>query len=167
VLSTRWFHSTARIHALPLDPELLPRYRLWGLNDPLDKPPWWRDAGAWCAAVELFRGPMPEEPWCFIHRDFHPGNVLWQNGRVSGVVDWLHGCWGPPSADVAHCRLNLWLDNGPAAAQRFLAMCGASDYDHYWDVADAMSWHIDQKRDGERRARHWESFITDAVNSVR
>ena len=24
----------------------------------------------------------------FVHGDFHPGNVLWQRGRVTGVVDW-------------------------------------------------------------------------------
>jgi aminoglycoside phosphotransferase (APT) family kinase protein len=156
----------ARIHALPFDSELLPRYRLWGLNDPLEKPRWWRDAGAWRAAVELFRGPMPQENRCFIHRDFHPGNVLWQGGHVSGVVDWLHGCWGPPSADLGHCRLNLWLDNGPAAARQFLDLYGASDYDHYWDIADAMTWHVDPKRDGERHARRWESFITAAIKSA-
>lgn len=170
----RWLHQlaalAARIHDLAVDEPDLPRYRLWGFEDDLGRPGWWRDGGAWRAAVEVFHGPMPEETWCFIHRDFHPGNVLWQGDIVSGVVDWLHGCWGPPSADVGHCRLNLWLDNGPMSAQRFLdeyrkLRPGPPAYDRYWDVAAAMSWHLDPERDGERFAGRWESFITAAVSS--
>lgn len=162
----------ARIHELEIDERSVPRYGLWGLSDPLDTPAWWRDKGAWRAAVELFRGPMPDgEPWRFIHRDFHPGNVLWQRGHVSAVVDWLHGCWGPPSADLGHCRLNLWIDNGPTAAQRFLDAYrmrkpDAPPYNRYWDIADALSWNLDQKRDGTHRARRWESFITSAVKAL-
>ena len=59
--------------------------------------------------MELFHGPTPEDPRCFIHHDYHPGNVLWERGRVSGVVDWQAACIGPPSVDIGHCRANLLL----------------------------------------------------------
>jgi hypothetical protein len=53
-----------------------------------------------------------------IHRDFHPGNVLWHRGQVSGVVDWQSASIGPASIDVANCRGNL-LGAGSDIAERF------------------------------------------------
>jgi len=29
----------------------------------------------WRAAIDVFRGPAPDESMCFIHRDFHYGNA--------------------------------------------------------------------------------------------
>ncbi len=161
----------ARIHALPITQSDLPRHGLWGLDDPLPVPDWWTDAGVWRAAVDVFRGPGPDEPRCFIHRDFHYGNLLWRGGHVSAIVDWLHGCWGPASADLAHCRINLWLDHGPAAAQGWLDAYREinpemTPYNRYSDIADAMSWHLDPKRDGLDRARRYESFMTAAIGVV-
>jgi aminoglycoside/choline kinase family phosphotransferase len=72
----------------------------------------------WERAVEISRGPAPDLPAVLLHRDFHPGNVLWRYGRVSGVVDWLGACSGPAPADVAHCRINL-LTMGAEVASRF------------------------------------------------
>jgi len=120
---TSWVDGLARlalrVHtaAVPLD--VLPPYRHW-VSESLERPAWWSDAGVWSAAVEIFRGPAPQEPLAFIHRDYHPGNVLWKGKRPSGLLDWLHGCRGPVSVDVAHCRLNLWLDNGAAVADAWL-----------------------------------------------
>jgi len=54
-----------------------------------------------------------------LHRDFHPGNVLWQRGRVSCVVDGQAA--SPAMADVAHCRVNL-LTLGSGAPERFTSM---------------------------------------------
>jgi hypothetical protein len=56
-----------------------------------------------------------------VHRDFHPGNVLWRRGLVSGVVDWQGACTGPAVADVAHCRVNL-LTFGAGTAERFTGL---------------------------------------------
>lgn len=70
-------------------------------------PDWATDPSVWEQAVEIFHGPVLETDRCFIHRDFHPGNVLWRGRRVSGVVDWQAACTGPPSIDISHCRANL------------------------------------------------------------
>ena len=44
---------------------------------------------AWARAIEVHAGPPPSTSAAFIHRDFHPGNVLWTGDEVSGVVDWV------------------------------------------------------------------------------
>lgn len=62
----------------------------------------------WERGIEVFHEPAPKFGPAFIHRDFHPGNVLWRRGRVTGVVDWQAASIGPAWADVAHCRANLF-----------------------------------------------------------
>ena len=42
----------------------------------------------------------------------------WQDGRVTGVVDWQSASIGPPSVDVGHCRGNLF-GFGLEVADRF------------------------------------------------
>jgi aminoglycoside phosphotransferase (APT) family kinase protein len=68
--------------------------------------------------VEICHGPPPAGRQVFLHRDYHAGNVLWRRGIVTGVVDWAGASTGPPSADVGHCRANLF-PYGLAAAGRF------------------------------------------------
>ncbi len=155
----------ARIHSAPVLFDALPAYRLWGADDPLPLPDWWSKPDVWKVAVEVFRGQAPPEPVTFIHRDFHPGNVLWKGRRPSGIVDWLHGCRGPVAVDVAHCRLNLWLDLGRDVADAWLELVGRAHHP-YWDIADAMSWVPDPSRDGPRRCRRFESFIFEAVSRL-
>ncbi|HET7466592.1 MAG TPA: aminoglycoside phosphotransferase family protein [Candidatus Dormibacteraeota bacterium] len=156
----------ARIQSAAVPPGALPEYRLWGASDPLDMPEWWTQPEAWRRAVDVFRGPAPQEGQSFIHRDFHPGNVLWKGRRPSAIVDWLHGCRGPVAVDVAHCRVNLWLDNGPAVADAWLEACGVASHHPYWDIADALSWIPNPRVDGMRRARRYESFIVTAVSRL-
>jgi aminoglycoside phosphotransferase (APT) family kinase protein len=95
----------------------------------------------WEAALGLWRGAMPAFTPAFIHRDFHPGNVLWVRGRASGIVDWPNACRGPWGCDIAHCRANLiWL-SGYEAADEFLASYEAitgRSYDPYWELASIM-----------------------------
>lgn len=104
------------IHDGALD-ERLGRYASYRQES--DAPPAWAvDRVVWERAVEVFHGPLLDGERCFIHRDHHPGNVLWRRGRVSGVVDWQSACVGPPSVDVGHCRANL-LRHAPGLADRF------------------------------------------------
>lgn len=95
----------------------------------------------WETARQLWLEAMPPYRPTFIHRDFHPGNVLWLRGRASGIVDWPNGCRGPWGCDVAHCRANLvWL-SGREAADDFLAAYEAltgRTYDCFWELASIM-----------------------------
>ena len=60
----------------------------------------------WERAFEIFHGPIPTCDLALVHRDFHPGKLLWTRRRLTGVVDWQSACVDPASIDVGHC----WLD---------------------------------------------------------
>ena len=85
-------------------------------------PPPGCDPALWARALTVFHGPRLDPDLVFIHRDFHPGNVLWRRDRLSGVVDWQAACVGPRAADVWHCRANLVGRFGVATADRFLEL---------------------------------------------
>jgi aminoglycoside phosphotransferase (APT) family kinase protein len=147
------------IHATPIAPSL-PAYEPYALET--DRPP----AGTarpevWERGFAVFDDPPPTAERRFIHRDFHPGNVLWTGGEVTGVVDWASTSVGSPSADVGHCRVNLAGVLGLEAADRFLELCGIGDYHPYWDVVAALGGF-----DAETLAR-WtpaeEEFLARAV----
>jgi aminoglycoside phosphotransferase (APT) family kinase protein len=54
----------------------------------------------------------------FTHGDFHPGNVLWQRGRISGLVDWGAAGLGARWSELAYCRADVCLLLGPDVADR-------------------------------------------------
>ncbi|UNT00669.1 aminoglycoside phosphotransferase family protein [Streptomyces tubbatahanensis] len=113
------------------------------------------DAAAWNAAIEVIRGPAPSWEERFLHRDFQPGNVLFDvaradpaGARITGVVDWAGASWGPADLDVAHCSTILAMLHGPAWGLRF-----AESYEEaggvlaadrgerlYWQVRDALAF---------------------------
>jgi aminoglycoside phosphotransferase (APT) family kinase protein len=43
------------------------------------------------------------------HYDFWSGNTLWQDGTLTGVVDWSGAALGPPGFDLGWYRLDLYL----------------------------------------------------------
>jgi len=98
-------------------------------------PEWAGEPKVWGRAVDIFNGPIREECRSFIHRDFHPGNVLWRRGRVSGVVDWQSACVGPPSIDIAHCRANL-LRYAPDLAEIYTRLAEESTERSFHPWAD-------------------------------
>jgi aminoglycoside phosphotransferase (APT) family kinase protein len=113
-------------------------YRSWVDRAALAPPTWTTIPRAWERAIEVVLGTEPPCRPVFLHRDYHPTNVLWQGGGVSGVVDWINACRGPAGVDVAHCRTNLALMFGPTAADQFLdhyrAEAGEFGHPPYWDL---------------------------------
>jgi aminoglycoside phosphotransferase (APT) family kinase protein len=127
------------IHATPIPASARVRpYRPYELGKPLAPPPWTTHRRAWERAIEVYVGPAPSDEAVFTHRDYHPGNVLWSGGRVTGIVDWASASVGPAENDVGHCRANLADRFGYEVAQRFLAAyqaaTGGRDYHPYWDI---------------------------------
>jgi aminoglycoside phosphotransferase (APT) family kinase protein len=61
----------------------------------------------WEAGFAAWLAGAPEFAPVFIHRDYHPGNLIWHFRRISGVVDWAHGCAGPAGLDLSTCWWNL------------------------------------------------------------
>lgn len=101
------------------------------------------DPAIWGTAIDMLRQPAPPYEGCFLHRDFHPGNVLFDGARITGVVDWAGPCWGPADLDVAHCATNLALVHGPEWGLRLAEAyqeAGGKLKDLYWQVRDALSF---------------------------
>ena len=84
---------------------------------------------------------MPSYRPTIIHRDLHPGNVLWQRGRCSGIVDWANACRGPAGCDIATCHGNLIGWAGYDVADQFVAAYGALTgqvHHPYWEIASVV-----------------------------
>jgi aminoglycoside phosphotransferase (APT) family kinase protein len=79
----------AAIHALP-PPVGLPDLSTFGGSAAIDEP-----ALAACLAAT-----PPESP-VLLHLDYHPLNVLVEDGRVTAVLDWANARVGDPRADLA------------------------------------------------------------------
>jgi aminoglycoside phosphotransferase (APT) family kinase protein len=136
-----WVEALAQIlwalHQLA-PPALSWRFRSWTDPSALQVPPWTRHAALWQRAIHRLHVGVPAARPVLLHRDFHPANVLWRDGVVTGVVDWVNGCIGPAGVDVAHCALNLALMFGPTVASTFSdayeRMAGRLDDVAYWHV---------------------------------
>ncbi len=134
--------SAARIHRVDAA-GFRWKYRRYNEGATLTLPRWSKQQDAWAKAIEIVEGPPRSYSECFVHRDYHPSNVLWKNDRVSGVVDWVNGCRGPAGIDVAWCRHNLAELHGVSVADEFLAAYVAEagsefQYDPYWDLMSVI-----------------------------
>ena len=54
-----------------------------------------------------------------LHGDLWPGNVLWSEDRVVGLIDWEDCAVGDPERDLATARTELTLALGPQEAAEF------------------------------------------------
>jgi aminoglycoside phosphotransferase (APT) family kinase protein len=115
-------------------------YLPWFADEPT-RPATARRPELWERALELRTTARPQYRTTFIHRDFHPGNVLWLRGRCSGVVDWAEACRGPAGCDVATCRGDLIGLCGVEVAERFRHAYEATTgeiHHPYWDLARVL-----------------------------
>ncbi|MER6915138.1 phosphotransferase [Streptomyces sp. NPDC000594] len=159
------------VHRIAVPERSRPRvYQAWTAPERVRPPARSGRPALWRRAVELIAGAAP--PWRgrFLHRDFHPGNVLFEGAgdtlRITGVVDWVETSWGPADLDVAHCATTLALLHGPDAGLVFAGLYraegGELDGDPrahlYWRVLDALAF----APDAEKVAVPWrESGRTD------
>lgn len=134
---TQLAQTLCQIHQIPTE-GFDWQYKHWFDPQKMIVPEWSHHPKAFEALIEQMRQPAPDMPNVFLHRDYHPTNVLWANGRISGVVDWVNGCVGPAMVDVAHCRLNLVSLYGLEAADYFLdqwlSFAGQDAYSRWWDI---------------------------------
>jgi aminoglycoside phosphotransferase (APT) family kinase protein len=130
--------TLADIHAVDAGAAAPPAFHRF--YDPASlAPPAWSDLpGLWAQVLEVAAGPAPPGGSCLVHRDYHPGNTLWERGRLVGVIDWNFASLGSPSVDLAHMRVNLATDLGLEWADEFLAAYHAltgSKHHPWWDLA--------------------------------
>jgi aminoglycoside phosphotransferase (APT) family kinase protein len=147
----RLAETAAAIHAVPAA-SLGHEYFPWYADTTVGPPPASTRPGLWERAIDAWHHATPAYEPSFIHRDFHPGNVLWSRGSVTGIVDWANACRGPWGCDVAHCRGNLVDLGGQQAADQFLAAYESvtgKTYDPFWEIASVLehgpSWWTDEE----------------------
>ncbi len=75
---------------------------------------------AWHAVIAAASQGVPDTRAVFIHGDYHPTNVIWERGHITGIIDWTLACTGPVGIDLAHCRTNLVSLYGVEVANEFL-----------------------------------------------
>ena len=123
-------------------------YSPWYEDEMTTSPPSATRPAVWEKAIDLWRNAMPTYRPTFIHRDFHPGNLLWSPHRLTGIVDWAAACRGPIGCDIAHCRANLRHLATPKVADGFVdtyrSLTGY-ELDPFW----VMAGHL------EHSHRHW------------
>jgi aminoglycoside phosphotransferase (APT) family kinase protein len=136
--------ALAIVHAVPSD-------RLTGLPSVFDHSP--RSAqdvldGPLAARVRSRWEQITAAPEVLTHSDYWSGNVLWCDGRLTGIVDWSGGARGPRGYDLGWCRLDLVLLFNEQVADAFLraygaAIAGTVDAIVLWD-----SWAVARSHDG-------------------
>jgi aminoglycoside phosphotransferase (APT) family kinase protein len=146
-----------RIHEVRVPAAERPRaYQAWTAPERVRVPDTDRP-GLWERAVAAIRRESPAYEGCFLHRDFHPGNVLIAHAAVSGVVDWVETSWGPADLDVAHCSTALALLHGVPAGLRFAdeyaaaggrALAADPGARRYWRLLDALAFAPDAEKVG-------------------
>jgi len=63
--------------------------------------------------------PAPVQAEVVCHSDFHPLNIMMEDGRITGVIDWANVVLGEPAYDVAALRtIAFYVDLGVPAWAR-------------------------------------------------
>ena len=73
----------------------------------------------WNAIYERL-AQMEVVPPRLVHVDYWQGNILWEDGRISAVLDWEEASCGDPAIDVAYCRMDFVMLGQRAAADEFV-----------------------------------------------
>ncbi len=112
-----------------------------------------------------------------LHGDYWPGNILWRDGRLVGIVDWEDAAIGDPLADIAISRLDLLWAFGADAMQRFIreyAAVAPIDFTNlaHWDLCAALrpagrlsDWASDRPAEARMRERH-ALFVAQALEHL-
>ncbi|CAM3587221.1 phosphotransferase family protein [Occultella aeris] len=110
----------ALIHDQPRDPHQ-PISKKWVDLDDQDRRAWLADLPHGDEALSLARAATVPVREVFGHGDYQHFNLLWNRGRLTGVVDWTMSGVADAGRDVGHCALNLAVLYGPDRAGRFVA----------------------------------------------
>lgn len=143
----RLAEAAALVHSIDAS-EFGHDYFPWYEDEMTTPPPLTTRPRLWERAIDLWRSGLPAHRATFVHRDFHPGNLLWSRGQLAGVVDWASACRGPTGCDIAHCRANLRHLADPRTADDFVATYIAltgEELDPFW----VMAGHL------EHSHAHW------------
>ena len=123
--------------------------------------------------------PLPRRnSLVLLHGDFWPGNLLWKDGQLVGIIDWEDAALGDPLADIANSRLEILWAFGLEAMQRFTQQYQSmtvTDFTclPYWDLCTALrritqiaQWGLDKATERTMQGnsnylspRHWKGSL--------
>ncbi len=119
--------------------------------------------------------PTQQNQSRLLHGDFWPGNTMWKEGRLVGVIDWEDAGVGDPLADLGNGRLEILMFFGAEAmevfSQHYVSLLPALDYGNlpYWDLCAALrpagkmaSWGLDEATLHKLQTGHKE-FVEQAL----
>ncbi len=121
---TRMAEMLAQVHSLPIAglPTLPMR------NDPLPEIFDYLPQDAEFAALRQRLSEMGDTNYkgtgALLHGDFWPGNLLWSDQQLVGILDWEDAAYGDPLSDVACTALELTYVAGTDGAERFVRAYG-------------------------------------------
>jgi aminoglycoside phosphotransferase (APT) family kinase protein len=105
----------------------------WGIGDweRLQGEPQWQPTALVdrCVAAIQRHRLSRDQASVLVHGDFHPGNVVWSQGTLTGLVDWGAARLGSRWFELAQCRAGVALLFGMRAVRRLTQ--------HYLNVAAA------------------------------
>lgn len=167
------------IHAIdPPDDGSLPAYRPYFADEdrPITSgvPTWSARRAMWERVVVAVDRGWPAVRMRFIHRDYHPGNALWDGREVSGVVDWATAALGPPGIDLGRMRQNLAGWHGREVADRFTrryleAGGDPSARDPFWDLLDAVDSVVfmdEPAAPGDGDVERFEDYVAGVASEI-
>jgi aminoglycoside phosphotransferase (APT) family kinase protein len=96
------------------------------------------------AAQKRVAAAVPDDPIGFVHGDLWSGNTLWEDGKLSAVIDWDCAGLGAAGVDLGSLRCDAAMCYGLEAADRVLdgwesAAGHPAASVAYWDVVAALS----------------------------
>lgn len=112
-----------------------------------------------------------------LHGDYWPGNILWRDGRLVGIIDWEDAAIGDPLADLAITRLDLLWAYSMDAMRSFTDAYAATvpvDLSNlpYWDLCAALRpagrlgvWAPDAAAEARMRELH-HLFVAQALDRL-
>jgi aminoglycoside phosphotransferase (APT) family kinase protein len=146
--------ALARIHATPAPavaelPILFHRREAGASLDALTGPAASTVAATWES--------LTSGPYVLCHGDYYSGNTVWDNGTLTGVVDWPCAAAGPPGYDLGWCRLDLYLLYGEPAAATFLTAYEAA----HGSSQDPLPWDLWALARSHQDVETWSAAFTD------
>ena len=149
--ATQLGHALARIHATPLA-------TLGGLRDGFAAATSGTPSGPAAEVVAAHGHHLADQEPVLTHYDFWSGNALWEDGRLTGIVDWSGASRAPRGFDVSWCRLDLVLLHGAHAAEVFLTA-----YEEAAGVAvpDVALWDLFALQNSHESVETWLPNYTD------
>ncbi len=121
---TRMAETLAEIHSLPIAglPALPTR------NDPIPEIFDYLPKDAEFEALRQTLSEMGDTNYegsgALLHGDFWPGNLLWKDQHLVGILDWEDAAFGDPLSDVACTALELTYVAGTDGAEQFVRAYG-------------------------------------------